>query len=152
MTIHAGRISDLQKAWINEYIPQTLGTFIKAISANHRDFDITMHYSKFTPIVQPSGVRKPRLSKKVLGIFFTFRMNDDTGCPPGDHEIRKYILDNMTKPNDESVSMPFAVAASLITASISTMHSLVACLGQGSVQKFARLSSQRDGPDFTARN
>ena len=95
-----------------------------------------MHYSKFTPIVQPSGVRKSRLvgefSKKVLGILFTFRMNDDTGYPPGNPEIRKYILDHMPKLYDESVSRPLAVAASLIAASISTLHSLVrAGLRQG---------------------
>ena len=45
-------------------------------------------------------------------------MNDDTGCPP---EIRKYILDHMTKLNDEIVSRPLA----LIAAFISTMHILV---------------------------
>ena len=135
-TVRVGRISDLQKAWNDEYIPQTLGTFIEAITANYWDFDITMHYSKFTPIVQPSGVRKSRLvgefSKKVLGILFTFRMNDDTGYPPGNPEIRKYILDHMPKLYDESVSRPLAVAASLIAASISTLHSLVrAGLRQG---------------------
>jgi len=62
-------------------------------------------------------------------------MNDDTGYPPGDPEIRKYIMDHMQKPNDESVARPMAVAASLIAASISTMHSLVRAglhtLGQG---------------------
>ena len=96
-----------------------------------------MHYSKFTPTVQSSGVGKSQLldefSKKVLGILFTFRMNDDTGYPPGDPEIRKYILDHIPRPYDESVSGPLAVAASLIAASISTMHSLVRaglCQGQ----------------------
>jgi hypothetical protein len=138
-TVRVGSISDLQKAWNDEFIPQTLSTFIEAITANHRTFDITKHYSKFTPIVQSSGVGKSRLvdefSKKVLGILFTFRMNDDTGYPPGDPEIRKYIMDHMQRPNDESVARPMAVAASLIAASISSMHSLVRAglhtLGQG---------------------
>ena len=135
-TVRVGCISDLQKAWNDDYVPQTLGTFIEAITANHWDFDLTMHYSKFTPIVQSSGVGKSRLvdefSKKVLGILFTFRMSDDTGYPPGDPEIREYILDHMPAPSDKGVSRPLAVAASLIAASISTLHSLVrAGLRQG---------------------
>lgn len=46
-------------------------------------------------IVQSSGTGKSRLvdeiSKSFLGISFALRLDGETGYPPGDHEITRYL-------------------------------------------------------------
>lgn len=64
-------------------------------------------YAKIIPIIQSSGTGRSRLvdelGKEFLSISFVLRLNGESGYPPGDPEITKFIRQTFTSSGIHSV-------------------------------------------------
>ena len=93
-------------------------------SPEHRHRNV---YAKIIPIIQSSGMGKSRLmdemSKTNLTILFTFRKNSESGYPPGDPEITRFV-DKALSWNDgspEAVMMAHSHALALVLGALRTL-------------------------------
>ena len=103
--------------------------FLYESSTQHYYQDV---YAKIIPIIQSSGMGKSRLmdeiSKSHLTILFTFRKNGESGFPPGDPEITRFVdkallwkRNKSQKSQAEEVMMAHSNALALILGALRTL-------------------------------
>ena len=72
------------------------------------------YYAKLIPIIQSSGMGKSRLideiGKSHLCITVTLRENGESGYPPGDPEITKFLKEPLQAPEDVLLAHSYALA------------------------------------------
>ncbi|KAF8430602.1 hypothetical protein BGX38DRAFT_1146839 [Terfezia claveryi] len=88
-------------------------------------------YAKIIPIIQSSGMGKSRLmdelSKIHLTILFTFRKNGESGFPPGDPEITRFVdkalswKGNKPQRSQEELMMAHSHALALVLGALRTL-------------------------------
>jgi len=88
-------LESLYDHWRDSYYGGSLNAFLKNIRRYQSEWPKKNYYSKAVSIIQSSGTGKSRLvdeiSKEFLTISFALRLEGETGYPPGDPEITKYL-------------------------------------------------------------
>jgi len=94
----SGSLHSMQTAWRQQFSGNIHHSFLGVIddmNDNFKDTETVKHYAKLLPVIQSSGVGKSRLLDEVcrhrLGVTFTLRLPHETGFPPGDIEITKFL-------------------------------------------------------------
>ncbi|KAA8908792.1 hypothetical protein FN846DRAFT_1010507 [Sphaerosporella brunnea] len=95
------QLATVQSAWRDHFLGNTLTVFRAVLATANASFDPDEHYSKFMPILQSSGMGKSRLIDQyaalTVGVVFTLRKGEQTGYPPGDVEITRFLLSQQTE-------------------------------------------------------
>jgi len=119
-------ISQLRQHWTDKYYGQSLAAFRDKLSNAEHHWGEQEYYAKTFCIVQSSGTGKSRLieefGKGVMTMSFALRKEGDTGFPPGDEEIYKFL----SSPFSRSVNLEIhARAISLLGAIVQTSMFLI---------------------------
>ena len=81
--------------WGDSYYGDSVKAFLANIYRYESAWSRSGFYCKALSIIQSSGTGKSRLvdeiSKEFLSLSFVLRLEGETGYPPGDHEITKYL-------------------------------------------------------------
>ena len=93
-TIHAV-VSQLRQHWTDEYQGQSLAALMDKLSDAEHNWGEQRFYAKTFNIIQSSGTGKSRLvaelGKEIMTLSFALRKKGETGFPPGDNEIYKFL-------------------------------------------------------------
>lgn len=85
----------LYDRWNNSYYGGSLKAFLANIDHYRSEWSTKNYYCREVSTVQSSRTGKSRLvdeiSKSFLGISFALRLEGETGYPPGDPEITRYL-------------------------------------------------------------
>lgn len=93
--IQYDNLESLYDRWKDRYYGNSLKAFLSNINHYQSEWPTKNYYSRAVSIVQSSGTGKSRLvdeiTKRFLGISFALRLEGETGYPPGDSEITRYL-------------------------------------------------------------
>jgi len=98
----------LQEQWKVGYRGISVLALKEKLARYDREFSDprTNYYAKVMPILQSSGTGKSRLISElgndVLSMSFTLRENGETGFPPGDSEVTRYLKDSIAEAEAEA--------------------------------------------------
>ncbi|KAF8541641.1 hypothetical protein BDD12DRAFT_488995 [Trichophaea hybrida] len=103
------------------------------------------YYAKVMPILQSSGTGKSRLicelGNDALSMSFTLRENGETGFPPGDPEVTKYLKDGIA----ETEARQHLRVVSFLSATVSNVINRMDI--HGNDQTFVRFWQKSIAPD-----
>ncbi|KAF8544882.1 hypothetical protein BDD12DRAFT_813746 [Trichophaea hybrida] len=137
----------LQEQWKVGYrgisvlaLKEKLARYDRIFSDSHNNY-----YAKIMPILQSSGTGKSRLINElgndVLSMSFTLRENGETGFPPGDLEVTKYLKDGIA----ETKARQHLRVVSFLSATISNIINRMDI--HGNDQTFVRFWQKSIAPD-----
>ena len=95
----------------------TCNALTETLQAEDQCFEPDTYYARMISIIQSSGMGKSRLldemSKRFLTVSFALRGPDDTGLPPGDDEIRGFLIQTSGKDEEHNARAVALLAATL---------------------------------------
>ncbi|KAA8903422.1 hypothetical protein FN846DRAFT_985347 [Sphaerosporella brunnea] len=122
-SISIGDFDKIREAWKKDYLGGSIDVFRSVVGDAQKAFGDHRHYAKFFPIIQSSGAGKSRMideySKSSVGIVFTLRLRSQTGYPPGDVEITRFLRQAIYSIQDGRTE--HAIVVSLLAAAVTNV-------------------------------
>lgn len=108
-------LAELNFHWKDEFCGVSLVAMKQMIYTNQAlQLQHEPYYAKLIPIIQSSGMGKSRLideiGKSHLCITVTLRENGESGYPPGDPEITKFLKEPLKAPKDVLMAHTYMLA------------------------------------------
>lgn len=118
-SLNIGSLRSMQDAWRDKFAGNAHLSLLGVLDHMEENF-LDETYAKLVPVVQSSGVGKSRLMDEIsrmrLGICYTFRLQGQTGFPPGDREIADFVLSSVL-PNTSEHSCIVALLSATVEQS-----------------------------------
>ncbi|KAF8249115.1 hypothetical protein K440DRAFT_641481 [Wilcoxina mikolae CBS 423.85] len=146
----AKNLKSLYTSWTADYYGDANKTLMQKIQKLEETMSAEAgaptYYCKLIPILQSSGMGKSRLvneiGKDIFTISFTLRSGEESGYPPGDPEITRFLDSSL----ELSIAQMHARAVALISASFEHCTNPITLNADGLAAKFAmtRSSGRKD--------